>query len=104
MCKALHEKILHILVAGQLLRDAYVVVKVSYIIWKIRFFNAYLMTIVITFSFSGQDNAGLISKPAIKKFATAFMKLGNINLINDVLKAVDASGCKIDQVNYHGCQ
>ncbi|CAN6543198.1 unnamed protein product [Malus baccata var. baccata] len=70
MCKALHEKILHILVAGQLLRDAYVVVK---------------------------DNAGLISKPAIKKFATAFMKLGNINLINDVLKAVDASGCKIDQ-------
>lgn len=29
MCKALHEKILHILVAGRLLKDAYVVVKVS---------------------------------------------------------------------------
>ena len=28
MCKALHEKILHILVAGRLLKDAYVVVKV----------------------------------------------------------------------------
>jgi hypothetical protein len=37
------------------------------------------------------------------KFATAFMKLGNINLINDVLKAIDGSGCKIDQVNYYGC-
>lgn len=70
MCKALHEKILHILVAGRLLKDAYVVVK---------------------------DNPGLISKLAIMKFATAFMKLGNINLINDVLKAIDGSGCKIDQ-------
>ncbi|KAL6297498.1 hypothetical protein ACE6H2_005640 [Prunus campanulata] len=70
MCKALHEKILHILLAGQLLKDAYVVVK---------------------------DNAGLISKPAVKKFSTAFLKLGNINLINDVLKVIDASGCKIDQ-------
>lgn len=28
MCKALHEKILHILIAGRLLKDAYVVVKV----------------------------------------------------------------------------
>ncbi|XP_062030038.1 pentatricopeptide repeat-containing protein At1g10910, chloroplastic isoform X2 [Rosa rugosa] len=70
MCKALHEKILHILVAGRLLKDAYVVVK---------------------------DNPGLISKPATMKFATAFMKLGNINLINDVLKAIDGSGFKIDQ-------
>ncbi|XVF01132.1 hypothetical protein REPUB_Repub04eG0062000 [Reevesia pubescens] len=70
MCKALHEKILHILIAGQLLKDAYVVVK---------------------------DNAKLISQPAIKKFATAFMKLGNINLINDVLKVIHGSGYKIDQ-------
>ncbi|KAK6240948.1 Pentatricopeptide repeat - like 10 [Theobroma cacao] len=70
MCKALHEKILHILIAGQLLKDAYVVVK---------------------------DNAELISQPAIKKFATAFMKLGNINMINDVLKVLHGSGYKIDQ-------
>ncbi|KAF3969533.1 hypothetical protein CMV_006687 [Castanea mollissima] len=70
MCKALHEKILHILIAGGLLKDAYVVVK---------------------------DNAGLISKPAIKKFATAFLKSGNINLINDVIKAIHGSGHKIDQ-------
>ncbi|RVW43515.1 Pentatricopeptide repeat-containing protein, chloroplastic [Vitis vinifera] len=70
MCKALHEKILHILVAGRLLKDAYVVVK---------------------------DNEGLISKPSIKKFATAFMKFGNVNLINDVMKAIHGSGYKIDQ-------
>ncbi|XWS54889.1 hypothetical protein CRYUN_Cryun10bG0128500 [Craigia yunnanensis] len=70
MCKALHEKILHILIAGRLLKDAYVVVK---------------------------DNAELISRLAIKKFATVFMKLGNINLINDVLKVIHGSGCNIDQ-------
>ncbi|XP_057978116.1 pentatricopeptide repeat-containing protein At1g10910, chloroplastic [Malania oleifera] len=70
MCKALHEKILHILIAGRLLKDAYVVVK---------------------------DNAGLISLAAIKKFVTAFVKFGNINLINDVIKAVHSSGYKIDQ-------
>ncbi|KAK4567711.1 hypothetical protein RGQ29_003464 [Quercus rubra] len=70
MCKALHEKILHILIAGGLLKDAYVVVK---------------------------DNAGLISKPAVKKFATAFLKSGNINLINDVIKAIHGSGHKVDQ-------
>jgi hypothetical protein len=34
VCKSLHEKILHILVRGRLLKDAYVVVKVS------RFFKA----------------------------------------------------------------
>ncbi|GKV21171.1 hypothetical protein SLEP1_g31176 [Rubroshorea leprosula] len=70
MCKALHEKILHILIAGQLLKDAYVVVK---------------------------DNADLISRPAIKKFATVFVKKGNINLINDVMKVIHGSGYKIDQ-------
>ncbi|KAK9286350.1 hypothetical protein L1049_014744 [Liquidambar formosana] len=70
MCKALHEKILHILIAGHLLKDAYVIVK---------------------------DNAGLISWPTIHKFATAFMKLGNINLINDVMKAIHSCGYKIDQ-------
>ncbi|XP_041010889.1 pentatricopeptide repeat-containing protein At1g10910, chloroplastic isoform X2 [Juglans microcarpa x Juglans regia] len=70
MCKALHEKILHILIAGRLLKEAYVVVK---------------------------DNAGLISKPAIKKFSIAFFNSGNINLINDVIKAIHGSGYKIDQ-------
>ncbi|KAJ6389716.1 hypothetical protein OIU77_027938 [Salix suchowensis] len=72
MCKAFHEKILHILIAGKLLKDAYVVVK---------------------------DNAKFISPAAIKKFAKSFVKLGNINLINDVLKVIHASGNKIDQHN-----
>ncbi|MFQ6630242.1 hypothetical protein Gotur_028872 [Gossypium turneri] len=71
MCKALNEKILHILIAGKLFKDAYVVVK---------------------------DNAEHISQPAIKKFASAFMKFGNINLINDVLKVIHGSGYKTDQV------
>ncbi|XP_015893655.2 pentatricopeptide repeat-containing protein At1g10910, chloroplastic [Ziziphus jujuba] len=70
MCKALHEKILHILIAGRLFKEAYVVVK---------------------------DNGDLISKPAIMKFATAYMKFGNINLINDVVKLIHGFGCKIDQ-------
>ncbi|KDP38874.1 hypothetical protein JCGZ_05031 [Jatropha curcas] len=74
MCKALHEKILHILIAGQLLKDAYVVVK---------------------------DNAELISQAAIKKFANSFMKLGNINLINDAMKVIHGSGYKIDQELFH---
>ncbi|CAN4119738.1 unnamed protein product [Withania somnifera] len=68
--KALHENILHILIAGRLLKDAYVVVK---------------------------DNAGFISRPAIKKFAVNFMRSGNINLINDVMKTMHSSGHKIDQ-------
>ncbi|KAJ1435010.1 Tetratricopeptide-like helical domain superfamily [Sesbania bispinosa] len=45
MCKALHEKILHILIAGQLLKDAYVVVK---------------------------DNATFISRPATKNLQDLF--------------------------------
>lgn len=68
--KALHENILHILIAGRLLKDAYVVVK---------------------------DNAGFISRPAIKKFSVNFMRSGNVNLINDVMKAMHSSGHKIDQ-------
>ncbi|XWS62810.1 hypothetical protein CRYUN_Cryun06bG0042400 [Craigia yunnanensis] len=44
-----------------------------------------------------EDNVELISQPAIKKFATVFMKLGNINLTNDVLKVIHSSGYKIDQ-------
>ncbi|XP_058767242.1 pentatricopeptide repeat-containing protein At1g10910, chloroplastic-like [Vicia villosa] len=69
ICKALHEKILHILLAGKLLKDAYVVFK---------------------------DNATFISGPTTKKFARAFMKSGNINLINDVMKALHNCGYKID--------
>ncbi|KAK9096045.1 hypothetical protein Sjap_021542 [Stephania japonica] len=70
MCKALHEKVLKILVAGGLLKDAYVVVK---------------------------DNAKRISPHSLKKFAISFMKTGNVNLINDVLKVVHSSGHRIDQ-------
>ncbi|QCD76462.1 nucleobase:cation symporter-1 [Vigna unguiculata] len=70
MCKSLHEKILYILLAGHLLKDAYVVVK---------------------------DNAKFISRPATKKFAIAFMKSGNINYINDVLKTLHDSGYELDQ-------
>ncbi|XP_010242769.1 PREDICTED: pentatricopeptide repeat-containing protein At1g10910, chloroplastic isoform X2 [Nelumbo nucifera] len=70
MCKALHGKVLDILVAGGLLKDAYVVAK---------------------------DNSRFISQATLKKFAVAFMKSGNINLINDVVKAVHSSGHKIDQ-------
>ncbi|PON60088.1 Pentatricopeptide repeat [Trema orientale] len=70
MCKALHEKILHILLAGRLLKDSYVVVK---------------------------DNGESISVPAMKKFATIFMNSGNIDSVNDVLKVIHGFGCKIDQ-------
>ncbi|WMV55099.1 hypothetical protein MTR67_048484 [Solanum verrucosum] len=71
---ALHENILHILIAGRLLKDAYVVVK---------------------------DNAGFISPPAIKKFSVNFMRSGNVNLINDVMNAMQSSGHKIDQISSH---
>ncbi|XP_071724195.1 pentatricopeptide repeat-containing protein At1g10910, chloroplastic [Rutidosis leptorrhynchoides] len=74
MSKALHEKILHILLSGRLLKDAYLVVK---------------------------DNGGLISQPAVKKFAVKFAKFGNINMMNDALKAVHSSGYKIDQGIFH---
>lgn len=99
MCKALHEKILRILIAGKLFKDAYVVVKVSdrtispLFTISISFFSIY---------FSYQDNAEHISQLAIKKFATAFIKLGNINLINDILKVIHGSGYKIDKVGTYG--
>ncbi|KAL0357150.1 UNVERIFIED_CONTAM: Pentatricopeptide repeat-containing protein, chloroplastic [Sesamum calycinum] len=57
-----------------LLKDAYVVVK---------------------------DNANLISQTAIKKFATSFMRKGNINLVNDVIKSIHSSGNKIDLDIFH---
>ncbi|XP_057495606.1 LOW QUALITY PROTEIN: pentatricopeptide repeat-containing protein At1g10910, chloroplastic-like [Actinidia eriantha] len=74
MHKALHEKILHILIKGRLFKDAYVVIK---------------------------DNAKLISQPAMKKFATSFLKSGNINLLNDVVRALHSSGYKFDQELFH---
>ncbi|XP_071691569.1 pentatricopeptide repeat-containing protein At1g10910, chloroplastic-like isoform X2 [Rutidosis leptorrhynchoides] len=70
MCKDLHEKILYILIGGRLYKDAYVVFK---------------------------DNARLISRPAMKRFSSTFMRFGNINLINDVMKAIHNSGYKIGQ-------
>ncbi|KAH6762014.1 Pentatricopeptide repeat superfamily protein [Perilla frutescens var. hirtella] len=70
MNKALHGKILQILLSGGLLKDAYLVVK---------------------------DNAELIPKPAIKKFTISFMRNGNINLVNDVIKSIHNSDNKIDQ-------
>ncbi|KAK9070998.1 hypothetical protein SSX86_009566 [Deinandra increscens subsp. villosa] len=70
MCKDLHEKVLYILIAGRLYKDAYVVFK---------------------------DNASLISRPALKRFSSSFMRFGNINLINDVMKAIHNSGYKIGE-------
>lgn len=67
--KSLHEKVLDILVPGGLLKEAYVVMK---------------------------DNAELIPMHSLEKFTIAFMKSGNINSINDVLKALHRSGCSID--------
>lgn len=96
MCKTLHEKILHILIDGKLLKDAYVVVKVCliYFQWKRYVFVSSLLLILLYV----QDNARSIPRPTIKKFAASFIKLGNMNLINDVMKAIHSSGYKIDQV------
>ncbi|KAG0486844.1 hypothetical protein HPP92_008939 [Vanilla planifolia] len=67
--KSIHETVLNILVGAGLLKDAYVIMK---------------------------DNMELISKSSLNKFATSFMKLGNINLINDVIKAFYRGGLTID--------
>ncbi|PAN30144.1 hypothetical protein PAHAL_5G279700 [Panicum hallii] len=68
--KSLHEKALGILISAELLKDAYIVVK---------------------------DNAELISPSSLEKFARSFMVSGNINLINDVMKALNRSGWRISQ-------
>ncbi|BAD87953.1 putative PPR protein [Oryza sativa Japonica Group] len=70
VCKSLHEKVLCILVPAGLLKDAYVVVK---------------------------DNSEFISRRSLGNFARSFMASGNINLINDVMKAVHRSGWRISQ-------
>ncbi|KAH9751627.1 pentatricopeptide repeat-containing protein [Citrus sinensis] len=48
-----------------------------------------------------EDNSDSISHPDIKKFASAFVRLGNINLVNDVMKAIHATGYRIDQGIFH---
>ncbi|GJM94146.1 hypothetical protein PR202_ga10763 [Eleusine coracana subsp. coracana] len=68
--KSLHEKALGILVSAGLLKDAYVIVK---------------------------DNAELIPPRSLEKFAKSFMASGNINLVNDVMKALNRSGWRISQ-------
>uniref|UniRef100_A0A0D9YAJ7 Pentacotripeptide-repeat region of PRORP domain-containing protein n=1 Tax=Oryza glumipatula TaxID=40148 RepID=A0A0D9YAJ7_9ORYZ len=70
VCKSLHEKVLCFLVPAGLLKDAYVVVK---------------------------DNSEFISRRSLGNFARSFMASGNINLINDVMKAVHRSGWRISQ-------
>lgn len=72
--KTLHEKILVILIAGKRLKDACVVAK---------------------------ENANLISPQGVKKFLVAYMKSGDINLINDALRVIHTSGYKIDQNVFH---
>ncbi|KAL6881949.1 hypothetical protein ACP4OV_011421 [Aristida adscensionis] len=73
VCKSLHEKALAILVTAGLLKDAYVVVK---------------------------DNAEHISPASLEKFARSFMASGNINLINDVMKALNRSRWRISQARH----
>ncbi|KAK8958199.1 Pentatricopeptide repeat-containing protein [Platanthera guangdongensis] len=69
VCKSLHETILNILVEAGLMKDAYVVMK---------------------------DNMEKISARSLEKFAISFMKSGNINLINDVIKAFHRLGHNVD--------
>ena len=57
-----------------------------------------VLALIVFFKHFCQDNAELISPAAIKKFASSFVKLGDINLINDVMKVTHGSGYKIDQV------
>lgn len=99
MCKALHEKILHILIAGRLLKDAYIVVKVcdTFLQFLDLLFSCKLLLALTPYYV--QDNSGSISQAAIKKFGSAFIRLGNINLVNDVMKVLHASGYKIDEVS-----
>ncbi|XP_037412991.1 pentatricopeptide repeat-containing protein At1g10910, chloroplastic-like isoform X2 [Triticum dicoccoides] len=73
VCKSLHEKVLGILVPAGLLKDACIVIK---------------------------DNGESISPRSLEKFATQFMISGNINLINDVMKALNHSGWRISQETF----
>ncbi|KAK9676336.1 hypothetical protein RND81_11G070200 [Saponaria officinalis] len=70
----LNRKMLHILISGNLLEEAYEVIK---------------------------DNARLMSPLAVERFLGAFMRSGNVNLINEVLEAVNVSGHVINQNVFH---
>ncbi|CAA6666113.1 unnamed protein product [Spirodela intermedia] len=72
--KSIHEKMLNILIGAKLFKNAYVVMK---------------------------DNAEDISAPSLDKFAFSFMQAGNINMINDVVKALHRCGRKIDEEVLH---
>ncbi|KAG1346390.1 pentatricopeptide repeat-containing protein, chloroplastic [Cocos nucifera] len=74
LCKSIHEKMLDLLVAAGLLKDAYVVMK---------------------------DNMERISTSSLDKFAVSFMRSGNINLINDVFKALHRSRRQINPDIFH---
>lgn len=98
--KSLHERILHSLLAGGLLKDAYVVVKVCNYVGTT--FVGISLHVVLHFwaPHIFQDNAKLISQHSIKKFATSFMDKGNINLVNDVIKSLHSNAYKIDPVKF----
>ncbi|KAK1305196.1 Pentatricopeptide repeat-containing protein [Acorus calamus] len=68
LSNSLHERMLKILVSAKHLKEAYLVMK---------------------------DNAELISGSSLEKFMMSFMKLGNINMINDVVKAFHSSGRRV---------
>ncbi|XP_078431990.1 pentatricopeptide repeat (PPR) superfamily protein [Wolffia australiana] len=72
--KSIHETILNILIRAKLFKNAYVVMK---------------------------DNAEDISVPSLDKFALSFMQAGNINMINDVLKALHRAGRGVNQEVFH---
>lgn len=42
----------------------------------------------------------IISTPSLEKFATSFMKSGNINLINDVVKVFHRLKHNVDMVRF----
>ncbi|CAO2829923.1 unnamed protein product [Amaranthus hypochondriacus] len=67
---SLHENILHILIAGMDLDNAFAVVK---------------------------EHAKFISSKGLKKFLGVFLRSGNINSIYDVVDVIHGSGHKIDQ-------
>lgn len=67
--KSIHETMLNLLVEAGVMKNAYVVAK---------------------------DNMEMLSKPSLEKFVNAFMKSGNINLINDVFKDFHRFGHNMD--------
>eukprot|EP01018_Ginkgo_biloba_P020986 Gb_14466 [translate_table: standard] len=70
LSKTLHEKMLNILIAGKMLKDAYEVMK---------------------------GNAKSISKSSLERFVIAFARTGHINTLIDVFREFHNSGYKIEQ-------